>query len=380
MSTWPTPYTTDHWDSTWNVSDGNVTEAPAGVPVNVAAREYWFYWVGVYMHNYYLPIITAIGAVGNLLSFIVMIQPHNRRVSCCIYMAVLAISDLLNLYVAGHYWLATGGASPYVTRGIYYVECQALAYMFQTFQFNGVLLILFMTLDRFIAIRFPLKAALMCTPRRAKITSVCIVIFSASVELPYYFLSSPTAKYVCAALSSSKSTFTVAYAWINTCLNSFIPFILLLSMNGVIIRVIRKRSKYFQKMERQSTKKDGKSQKDKAQEERDRAARRTERQLTIMLLLVTFTFLALSLPQYIRYTTYTFVVFTTSPKAYATYIMAAHVSNKLYFTNNAVNFFLYCCGGSKFREDLKKIFVCGKQEKKTASSVSQSGDTKDSRI
>ena len=31
--------------------------------------------------------------VGNTLSFLVMVQPHNRHISCCVYMAALAVSD-----------------------------------------------------------------------------------------------------------------------------------------------------------------------------------------------------------------------------------------------------------------------------------------------
>ena len=79
-------------------------------------------------------------------------------------------------------------------------------------------------------------------------------------------------------------------------------------------------------------------------------------QLTAMLLLVSFMLAVLALPQYIRYTAYMVVDFTTSPQAFATFHLLYHITNKLYFTNNAVNFFLYCLGGCRFRRDVCRIF------------------------
>ncbi len=57
------------------------------------------------MHKYYLPIVVILGFLGNILALLVMLQPNNRRITCCIYLAALAVSDNLFLYVGAHYWL-----------------------------------------------------------------------------------------------------------------------------------------------------------------------------------------------------------------------------------------------------------------------------------
>ena len=44
---------------------------------------------------YWFPILVPIGLVGNNLSFLVMIKPNNRKMSTCIYMAVLSVNDNL---------------------------------------------------------------------------------------------------------------------------------------------------------------------------------------------------------------------------------------------------------------------------------------------
>ena len=83
-----------------------------------------------------------------------------------------------------------------------------------------------------------------------------------------------------------------------------------------------------------------------------------EAQLTAMLLAVTFVLLTLTLPQYIRYVLAVFIDYTSSAHAYSAFMLFVHITNKLYFTNNGINFFLYCIGGSKFREDLRRLCSC----------------------
>ena len=89
---------------------------------------------------------------------------------------------------------------------------------------------------------------------------------------------------------------------------------------------------------------------------RSRSGRIREVQLTAMLLFVAFTLLLLTLPQYIRYLVYIILDHKSDPKTYATFVLVYHITNKLYFTNFAVNFFLYCISGSKFREDIVRLF------------------------
>ena len=99
-----------------------------------------------------------------------------------------------------------------------------------------------------------------------------------------------------------------------------------------------------------------------------------EAQLTAMLLAVTFTLLLLTLPQYTRYAIYVVVDYTTTAIDYATFILAYHITNKLYFTNNAVNFLLYAVSGTKFRRDLVTLFS-RKKSKMAATSMMTSTST-----
>ena len=97
-----------------------------------------------------------------------------------------------------------------------------------------------------------------------------------------------------------------------------------------------------------------------------------------MLLIVTSLFLVLLIPTYIRFMYSTFVNPDT-PKKYATLMIFYHISHKLYNTNNAINFFLYCISGRKFRTELKEI-LCSSRKLSSNSRLGNSGsnDTEDS--
>ena len=116
-------------------------------------------------------------------------------------------------------------------------------------------------------------------------------------------------------------------------------------MNSVIIHKLRTR--YVSKQSQSETS----------------SRKNSERQIFMMLLLVTFGFLVLVTPAYVLYLYVILVDFLASPKAFAGYYLFHSVAQKMRFTNHGVNFLFYVISGEKFRADLKKIFPCFKIHK-----------------
>ena len=196
-----------------------------------------------------------------------------------------------------------------------------------------------MTLDKYIAIKWPHRAATYSTPRRARIIAVCVYACTLIYNTPHLFLSSIN-NGQCFAYSV-KLLITKVYSWISFVLNAVIPFTLLIYMNYVIVKTVRSSRKMFSA--KNTTTGSGKAQEI---DTRSKSTKNAESQLTIMLLMVTTLFLILLCPTYIRFIYLTLVEGDT-PLKYANSSLFFQISFKLYTTNSGVNFFLYCISGQE---------------------------------
>ena len=94
-----------------------------------------------------------------------------------------------------------------------------------------------------------------------------------------------------------------------------------------------------------------------------------EMQMFVILLLITFTFLILTTPAYLLVIYVMFVHYEESAKSFADFTLFYSVAQKTYYTNYAMNFFLYVISGKKFRADLVQLV---KKSADNQSSVSRS--------
>ena len=115
------------------------------------ASSYPQFKIGVSVHDYYFPFIVIIGVIGNILNFLVMVQPHNRHISTCVYMACLSISDNMLLIYQGYsvWMLPTFKLHPFVP-----MHCLWNKYTGFGLSMIGSLIIVAMTFAKFFAIDF----------------------------------------------------------------------------------------------------------------------------------------------------------------------------------------------------------------------------------
>ena len=312
---------------------------------------YMSFKIATYITKYWFPILVPIGLIGNTLSFLVMIKPNNRKMSTCIYMAAISINDNLMMFLALHNWLVT----VVKIHEWHPMECRFAAFLVLHALQNTTFQVLAMTIDKFVAIKWPHKAAIYSTPRQAKMTVVAIYICVVIYNIPHIFISKLTGD-VCLGYAIG-GIITKVYSWFTFILNAIIPFVLLIYMNYVIVQKVRRSRKMFAGNEIIEVGQ-GQGPMDVASR-RQNKMKNIESQLTTMLLLVTTLFLILMIPTYIRFL-YTTFVNRDTPVKYANLMFFYHLSHKLYHTNNGINFFLYCISGQKFRNDLKELFFCGR--------------------
>ena len=292
------------------------------------------YKVGEMIHLYLPPLVIPAGLVGNVLSFLVMLQPHNRRRSTCLYMGALAVSDTVLLGVFLHFWISIS-----FTDGIPNIVCKVWAFHAHFSSLFGATLLMAMTVDRYIAVCFPLHAAKLCSTFRAKMVIGIGAVFFIAFNIPVTFMSSVVNKKFCVSFTTTDLA-SVIYSWSYIAFCSVIPFSVLLAFNILIISSLQKYRKNTASLCEGSRQVDsrGKQASSKgisrgAPGACKKSPRTVELQLTAMLMLVTFTFLLLTLPQYIRYIIYMFLDYKTQAHDYAVFMLLYHVSNKLWFTN-----------------------------------------------
>ena len=303
--------------------------------------------IGTFISIYYYPVFIPVGLVGNTLSFLVMIKRNNRKMSTCIYMAAISININIMMYMTCHDYLV----AVVQTHKWYLLECKFLAFVALFALQNCTFLVVAMALDKYIAVKWPHRAATYSTPRKAKLITVGVYVCVFIYNIPHFFLSSVIGGQ-CFNFGIS-NVFSRVYSWLSFVLNAIIPFTMLIYMNIVIVKAVRESRKLFRVDERT----------DMSVDTRHTSMKNAENQLTKMLLLVTTLFLILLFPTYFRFIYMVFVKQDT-PVEYAKSMLLIQITALLYISNSGINFFLYCISGQKFRNDLKELWCCSGNRRK----------------
>ena len=311
---------------------------------------------------YVSPVLLVLGTFGNIFSFIILAR-NMLKVSTYSYLAVLAIMDVLVLYVGLlRMWIAQ------FTDDIQNMTnwlCKGVNYLGYVSSDSSVWLIIAVTIERFIAVCFPLKAPQMCNVRRARMVILLVIVIIClvnghiiwTVELKYL---RNNASFISLCEPSEDHTFLVKsiWPWVDAAIYSFVPFVIITLLNVLIIRqVLAARQQRNQLQELTVTSKvNGIVYKTQAKRHCEGS-----RKLTCMLLAVSFTFLLTTLPMNLLQ----IVAAIAGPKrgsddydiGFARYTLARTVVELLMYVNHTVNFFLYCATGRKFRRQFK-VMVC----------------------
>jgi 7 transmembrane receptor (rhodopsin family) len=119
-----------------------------------------------FLHVYYIPVIVFAGIFCNLLNVVVFINTYLKHRSSSYYLAALALSDTCFLVSLGLIWVGdTLQVQTFNRQG----WCQVVVYMSTASTFLSVWLTVAFTVERFIAVQYPLQRPHICTVARAKV-------------------------------------------------------------------------------------------------------------------------------------------------------------------------------------------------------------------
>lgn len=294
--------------------------------------------------------ILTFGLIGNILSFTVFNRNTMSVTTTSVYLRFLAIIDSLSLvfnciFMTFKFYIGFVKLSQPVLK---YFVCAFIFHGSLSFQEASSWLIVAMTIDRGIFIFFPTKAKLICTKSRSVIICILIILFFLIFFHPFYYLTGdveifgdPNDKWVtnphCKGTSNSSTVFLydvkIPFDALMYCI---IPSITLLMINTALIVHVIQTTKRRKNLTLDNSKK--------------RPNDRTF-QLTVTLICVSLYFFVATFPSFYKIFLY-FLQKRDEPPKHQLYIITVTIIG---YTNSAVNFYIYCLTGSKFRRELKKL-------------------------
>jgi hypothetical protein len=195
-------------------------------------------------HLYYIPFIIFIGILGNILSCIVFLSTHLKMRSSSYYLAALASADLGFLATLFMVWLSNNDGVQLFNKNGW---CQCVVYISSVSSFLSVWLIVAFTVERFIAVQYPLHRPHMCTVARAKMIVLSLTLFSLILH-SYSFVTAGIIQHddmdTCDMLHEYHETMRIINT-IDSIFTLILPLILIIVMNTMITRNLLKFSRRF---------------------------------------------------------------------------------------------------------------------------------------
>lgn len=306
-------------------------------------------------------VILFFGTLGNVMSFIVLCNLTGKTVSTFIYLSILALVDQFVL-ICGllRSWIDHLLMSKMENRNK--IFCKLSQFLGTSASVLSVWLIVAVTLERTIVISFPFQAHNLIQKNRAIIIATimaCVIIFLNShflftVDLVKTISAIDNSKNISLCIFSNQfSSFETSWILIDAIVYSFLPFTLILILNIVIMVKVcqaRKTRRSMMTLKR-------------SQHSSERSE--STRQLTVMLLMISGTFLLTTTPIFIvKMIHWAPAIFKRKQmdkneltiKDIAVSQFADSIAAFLMHLNHAMNFYLYCASGNKFRSTLKSLF------------------------
>ncbi|CAH1780743.1 unnamed protein product [Owenia fusiformis] len=282
--------------------------------------------------TYCAPLIIILGTIGNTLSLIVLTRKNMRKITSSIYLSVLAVVDTTVLYT---------GLLRHWIRHIYDIDirsitpggCKFHLFFIYFSVHHSAWILVAVTFERLVAVYIPHKARIYCSSFIAFIT-VCLISFVLLfINLHFFWTSGIKINDLgipeCDIVGNRYKNFDM-YTWplIDACIASFIPFIIMFTSNVLIIIKVRKLTSTNE-------------------------SKMTS--MTAMLLTVNFVFIICTSPIVLYYNFKTTWYPDDEESTIAKADLHDAICNLFVYTNNSINFLLYCLSGPKFRRELRRM-------------------------
>ena len=295
------------------------------------------------------PIVMTLGTIGNTLAIVVLSKKKMRRMPSSLFLIVLAVSDLLMLYL-GLLRRCIQQFNGIDIRHFTQAGCKVHVFLVYFINHLSAWLLVAVALERFISVWFPFRAKTICTHRNAALGICAIAVALVGINLHFFWTygerivhiadSNRTLRNACHHREPFDTFLKEIWPGLETSVCTYIPFTIMLVCNTLIIfRLARAR------MQRKRLGATSHGSHD--------SIRMTT--MTGMLLAATFTFLILNTPVSL-YLSGQSTFWKEERKRNQNFKIFSVITQQLMYLNYAINFFLYFISSPRFRQELKKLF------------------------
>lgn len=238
---------------------------------------------------YYTPILVILGVIGNLVSIYVFYISKLRLQSTSQYLSALALSDTVFLLQLTPPWLSAAQITGIFYRGGF---CQVFVYISYVSCCLSAWLVVAFTLERFVAVIYPLKRNAVCTVARARYVIVSIVLGSIILNIPVIRFAVPSQNDC--NIDREYLDHAARFNLVDTIVSFTIPLAGIIFLNSMIMcgvwRLERIRRRLMKTEQPRSRRRDRCT--------RLLACQQAQHRVTRMLLIVSSVFVVLNLPAY----------------------------------------------------------------------------------
>lgn len=197
----------------------------------------WHTWLLVYL----LPIIVVAGLAGNILSVAVLSRPAMRGTSTYNYLAVLSVVDA-GVLVVGATRTFLAAMLDYDVMNYANWTCTTVQFVGHVLSHYAAALLVLVTVERFVVVRWPLRAAVVCRPIVAWATMGGLLVIFTGINIHFAWtvnLQTSTVGNVtfvtCDKAANHRWFMTDVWPWLDAILYTMLPFVIILVLNTLIV-------------------------------------------------------------------------------------------------------------------------------------------------
>lgn len=302
-----------------------------------------------------VPTVVILGVVGNVLNMAVLTQRWMKS-STNFYLSALAFFDitylLCCLYLSLKHYKVVNEAPWYI-----YTRLPFVRPLTDVCSNSAVWLTVTFTVERYIGVCHPMKGKRWCTPQRAKYMIIIVCFAAAIITFPEFFAWRPVDKVdlvdnqTVSTLEAGYTLFalhpaySVGYNYVCQALFTFLPLLLLLFFNILLIRAVMRATRRRESLAI-------------VQNDRQERHQREQIKITVMLISVVIVFLFCQLPQ----ASMNVIIATLTQRGELVgsrrirCVITNNYLNLLVMINSTANFFLYSFFSNKFRRTFHRLF------------------------